>query len=187
VVEGRTEEHRRLLRAHDDRLKGTRWLWLHSENNLTDAQCERFRDIKDAALKTSEARFIKEAFRFFWVVPQMADEAEESFRECYRQTLYSELEPMMKVARMLKERLGNVVAWWRHSITNAVSEGLNSTRSRASSRPCRDSIPSPVTASASSFSAESSTSSPGSPTQFEEEPQKEAPFDLSLPLFCNDA
>lgn len=33
---------------------------------------------------------------------------------------------MKKVARMLKERLGNVVTWWRHPITNAVSEGLNS-------------------------------------------------------------
>ncbi len=33
---------------------------------------------------------------------------------------------MKKVARMLKERIGNVVTWWRHPITNAVSEGLNS-------------------------------------------------------------
>jgi transposase len=122
----RTEEHRRLLRADDDRLKGTRWLWLHSEDNLTDAQYERFRDIKDAALKTSRAWFIKEAFRFFRVVPKTINEAEESFREWYRHTLYSKLEPMKNIARMLKERLGNVVIWWRHPITNAVGEGLNS-------------------------------------------------------------
>jgi len=122
----RTEEHRRLLREGDDRLKGTRWFWLHAEDNLTDAQYESFRDIKDAALKTSRAWFIKEAFRFFWVVPKTADEAEEYFREWYRHTIYSKLEPMKKVARMLKERLGNVVTWWRHPITNAVSEGLNS-------------------------------------------------------------
>jgi len=122
----RTEEHRRLLREGDERLKGTRWLWLRAEENLTDGQYESFRDIKDAALKTSKAWFIKEAFRFFWVVPKTSAEAEEYFEEWYRHTIYSKLEPMKKVARMLKERLGNVVTWWRHPITNAVSEGLNS-------------------------------------------------------------
>lgn len=122
----RTEEHRRLLREGDDRLKGTRWFWLRAEDNLTDAQYESFRDIKDAALKTSKAWFIKEAFRFFWVVPKTSAEAEEYFEEWYRHTIYSKLEPMKKVARMLKERLSNVVTWWRHPITNAVSEGLNS-------------------------------------------------------------
>jgi transposase len=122
----RTEEHRRLLREGDDRLKGTRWFWLRAEDNLTNAQYESFRDIKEAALKTSKAWFIKEAFRFFWVVPKTSAEAEEYFEEWYRHTIYSKLEPMKKVARMLKQRLGNVVTWWRHPITNAVSEGLNS-------------------------------------------------------------
>ena len=122
----RTEEHRRLMREGDDRLKGTRWFWLRAEDNLTDAQYESFRNIKDAALKTSKAWFIKEAFRFFWVVPKTSAEAEEYFEEWYRHTIYSKLEPMKKVARMLKQRLGNVVTWWRHPITNAVSEGLNS-------------------------------------------------------------
>jgi transposase len=122
----RAEEHRRLLREGDDRLKGTRWLWLRAEDNLTDSQYESFRDIKDAALKTSKAWFIKEAFRYFWVGPRTSAEAEEYFREWYRHTIYSKIEPMKKVARMLRERLGNVVTWWRHPITNAVSEGLNS-------------------------------------------------------------
>lgn len=122
----RTEEHRSLLKEGDDRLKGTRWFWLHSEDNLSDAQYESFRDIKGAALKTSRAWFIKEAFRFFWVVPKSSSEAEEYFREWYRHTIHSKLDPMKKVARMLKAKLGNVVTWWRHPITNAVSEGLNS-------------------------------------------------------------
>lgn len=122
----RTEEHRSLLKEGDDRLKGTRGFWLHSEDNLSDAQYESFRDIKDAALKTSRAWFIKEAFRFFWVVPKSSSEAEEYFREWYRHTIHSKLDPMKKVARMLKAKLGNVVTWWRHPITNAVSEGLNS-------------------------------------------------------------
>ncbi len=51
-----------------------------SEDNLTDTQYENFRDIKDAALKTSKAWFIKEAFRFFWVVPKTSAEAENTSR-----------------------------------------------------------------------------------------------------------
>ena len=33
---------------------------------------------------------------------------------------------MKKIARMLKKHLGNILTWWKHRITNAVSEGLNS-------------------------------------------------------------
>lgn len=122
----RTEEHRRLLKEGDNRLKGTRWFWLHAEHNLTETQHEKFRDIKNATLKTSRAWSIKEAFRFFWVVPKSSTEAEEYFCAWYRNTIQSKLEPMKKVARMIQARLGNVVSWWRYPITNAVSEGLNS-------------------------------------------------------------
>lgn len=68
----RTEEHRRLLKEGDEGLKGTPWFWLHSEDELTEADYVRFRDSQGAALKTSQARFLKEAFRFFWGVPRTA-------------------------------------------------------------------------------------------------------------------
>jgi transposase len=122
----RAEEHKKLLSKGDDRLKGTRNLWLWNEDNLSDEQYLSFRDIKDSELKTSKAWFIKESFRFFWELPKREAEAAEYFEEWYRHTIYSKLEPMKKVARMLKKHLGNILTWWEHRITNAVSEGLNS-------------------------------------------------------------
>jgi len=126
VNQVRAKEHGALARRGDDRLKGTRWLWLRGEENLTDSQYEKFSHIKDAELKTSKAWLIKEAFRFFWSVPRDRVDAEEYFRDWYRHTIYSKLEPMKKVARMLKSRLHHLLTWWSHPITNAVSEGLNS-------------------------------------------------------------
>lgn len=126
VNQVRAKEHGVLTRRGDQRLKGTRWLWLRGEENLTDSQYEKFSDIKDAELKTSRAWLIKEAFRFFWSIPKDRAHAEEYFRDWYRHTIHSKLEPMKKVARMLKARLHHVLTWWSHPITNAVSEGLNS-------------------------------------------------------------
>jgi transposase len=106
-----TEELRRQLREGDDRLKGTRWLWMRAEDNLTDAQYESFRDINDAALRTSKAWFVKKAVRIFSVIPKSSAEAAEYFDECYRHRIYRKLEPMKSVSRMLKERFGNEFTW----------------------------------------------------------------------------
>ena len=59
------EEHKKLLARGDDRLKGTRNLWLWNEDNLSDEQYLSFGDIKDRELTTSKAWFIKESFRCF--------------------------------------------------------------------------------------------------------------------------
>ena len=116
----------RVTATSHNRLKGTRNLWLWNEDNLSDEQYLSFRDIKDSELKTSKAWFIKESFRYFWEQPDHRDAAKEYFKEWYRHAIYSKLAPMKKVARMLKSHLANVLTWWEHRITNAVSEGLNS-------------------------------------------------------------
>ena len=36
------------------------------------------------------------------------------------------LKPVVKVAKMLKRHLGGLLSYFRHRITNSVSEGLNS-------------------------------------------------------------
>ncbi len=36
------------------------------------------------------------------------------------------LEPVKKVAKMIKRRLGNVLTWFRHRISNGPLEGFNS-------------------------------------------------------------
>jgi transposase len=48
------------------------------------------------------------------------------FKDWYRRVIHTTLEPMKAVARTIKERLGNIVSYCTHRITNAVAEGMNS-------------------------------------------------------------
>ena len=77
---------------------------------------------------------------------------------------------MKKVARIVKGGLGNMVTWWRHPITNAVSEGLNSEIQsiRSAARGFHSSASYRIWILSSS--AESFTSNQRSFTQIDEEP-----------------
>src|SRR3989338_7395619 len=68
---------------------------------------------------------LKEAFRHFWdFVGQSA--ARSFFDRWYFRATHSRLEPLIKVAKMLKRHLAGLLAHCAHDITNAVTEGLNS-------------------------------------------------------------
>ena len=51
--------------------------------------------------------------------------ARKHFRWWFRWATRSKLQPMIKVAGMLKRRLDNVLTYLRHRITNAGSESIN--------------------------------------------------------------
>ena len=52
--------------------------------------------------------------------------AREHFCWSYDWVVRSRLEPMIKVARMLKRRFEKIITYLRHRVTNAASESLNS-------------------------------------------------------------
>ena len=120
----RREEHRRLLARGDDSLTGTKFLWLQGaspegERALTfDELCER-------DLKTSKAWVHKETFVEFW--SQMdATRGGHFFKKWYNSVARSKLEPIKKVARMLKAHLLGLLNYFEYPITNALTEGFNS-------------------------------------------------------------
>lgn len=47
------------------------------------------------------------------------------FQQCYFWATHSRLEPMIKVARMLKGRFENIITYLKPRITNATGESLN--------------------------------------------------------------
>ena len=47
------------------------------------------------------------------------------FRGWYFWATHSQLPPMIKVARMLKAHLDNILTYLTHRVTNAITEGLN--------------------------------------------------------------
>jgi transposase len=121
----RRSEHRDLKKAGDERLSGTKYLWLTSQENLSERQKERFEAAYDRELQTGKAWAFKELLRDLWN-HDTAAEASVFFGDWYRRVIHTTLNSMKKVAKTIKKRLENVVSYCTHGITNAMAEGLNS-------------------------------------------------------------
>jgi transposase len=125
VDEVRKEENRLLLEDDIDVLKGSKYLWLCAEENVPQKMAEWFAFIRDLNLKTGRAWAIKEALRELWSYRRKGW-AELYWKQWYFWATHCQLKPVRKVARMIHRRLENVLTYFDHRITNAVSEGLNS-------------------------------------------------------------
>ena len=121
----RKEENRLLMEDDFDILKGTKYLWLFAEENTPEKMAERFGWIRESNLKTARAWAIKESLRGLWSYRRKGW-AELYWKEWYFWATHSRLKPVKKVARMIRNHLENVLTYFDHRITNAVSEGLNS-------------------------------------------------------------
>ncbi len=125
VDQVRRQEHKTLMKEGDDTLAGSKYLWLRNPENISDEKWDSFKALKDAELKTSRAWAIREQFRWFWEY-RYAGSAEKFFDRWYQWACRCRLEPVKKVARMIKHRLGNILSWFRHPISNGPAEGFNS-------------------------------------------------------------
>lgn len=125
VDQVRKAENRKLSSEGDERLKQTKYLWLTTEENLSEKQRPTFAALKGSDLKTARAWGIKENLRNLWsyTTPGWA---KRFFDQWHRWATRSRLEPVKKVAAMIQRRLENVVTYCKHFVTNAVAEGLNS-------------------------------------------------------------
>ena len=121
----RRSEHKQLVREGDKRLAGSRYHWLRREETIREDKREEFAALKESGLKTARAWAIKELLREFWECRNEAF-AETHFERWYAWAVRCRLAPVAKVARMLKKHLGGLLAYFRHRITNAATEGLNS-------------------------------------------------------------
>jgi transposase len=122
----RKQEHRGFLRAGEDSpLTGTKYLWLFSDERRPDHHADSFATLQALNLKVGRAWAIKEALRTLWTFRQGAA-VKRFFSRWYGWAVRSRLEPVTKVAGMLKRHLDGVLRFVKHPITNGVAEGLNS-------------------------------------------------------------
>jgi transposase len=120
----RRREQKVLKAEGDDRLTGTKYQWLRSPANLEDAQRREFAQLVYSELQTARAWALKEtAMGLFSYVYERP--ARKHFRWWYNWAVRSRLQPMKKVAGMLKRRFENIITYLRHRITNAASESIN--------------------------------------------------------------
>jgi transposase len=122
----RKQEHREFLRDSDDSpLTGTKYLWLFSDERRPERHAQAFATLQALNLKVGRAWAIKEALRTLWTYRQRAA-VNRFFARWYGWAVRSRLEPVKKVAAMLKRHLDGVLRFVKHPITNGVAEGLNS-------------------------------------------------------------
>jgi transposase len=121
----RRAENKRLRAGDDDILKGTRQLWLTGMENLGEKRWLQMRELLHSDLRTAEAWMLKENMRWLWEYTY-AGNARKFFGKWYEQAIDYGEAPIVKVAEMINRHLDNILTYFRHRITNAVSEGLNS-------------------------------------------------------------
>jgi len=121
----RKGENRKLIAEGDDRLKKTKYLWLSNKENVSEDRKQQIEALQKADLKTSRAWAIKENLRNLWSYYEPGW-ARRFFGSWYQWATRSRLEPVIKVAKMIKSKLDHVVTYAKHFITNATAEGLNS-------------------------------------------------------------
>lgn len=120
----RRKEHKELRVAGDNRLKGTRFQWLRNPSNMAQKEKLEFSALRQAHLKSARAWALKQsAMELFSYKSETW--ARKHFKWWHRWSVRSRLEPMIKVAGMLKRRFENIITYLQHRITNAASESIN--------------------------------------------------------------
>jgi transposase len=131
----RRREHKALLELGDDSLKGSRYLWLTNPDNLDAAGTGALNVLHQMNLKTSRAWALKETAMCLWRFVQRG-RATSEWRAWIAKAMRSRLEPVKKVARMVRKYLWGIVNAMALRTTNAGSESVNSTVQRVKRSAC---------------------------------------------------
>ena len=121
----RRRESRELAAQGIRTLIGTKHLWLYGRENVPRKRRIEFAALKRAKLKTARAWALKEMLRELWSCNDHRA-AERLHAKWHTWAMRSRLAPMKQVARMVQRHLPNILTYYVHRITNAVSEGINS-------------------------------------------------------------
>jgi transposase len=107
-------------------LTKTRWILLKGRQHQTRAERARLRDLLRHNLRTVRALLLRESFEFFWKY-RSVEWAGAFLDEWCVQVMRSRIEPMKKVARMLRRHRPLILNWFRArgQISAGIVEGLN--------------------------------------------------------------
>jgi transposase len=107
-------------------LKGAKWLLLKRPENLTDQQAVKLQELLRYNLQSVRSHVMKEDFQRFWdyVYPAWAGKFLDEW--CTR-AMRSKIDPMKKVARMLRDKRELILNWFRAEgkLSAGIVEGFN--------------------------------------------------------------
>jgi transposase len=107
-------------------LKHSRWLLLKRPENLSDRQATKLAELLQYNLKSIRSHLMKEDFQRFWEYwsPGWAGKFLDQW--CTR-AMRSKIDPMKKMARMLREKRSLILNWFRAEgkLSAGIVEGFN--------------------------------------------------------------
>ena len=131
----RKQEHRALMASGDETLKGSKYLWLYSRENVPERRRDEFDALRRKELKVGRAWAIKEALRRLWHYVYPAS-GWKFWKRWYFWATHSRLQPIRKAAETIHRHIDNILTYYQHPVTNAMSEGLNSKIQKIKSMAC---------------------------------------------------
>lgn len=131
----RRQESRELSDAGNPVLKGSKYRWLENPTYRSKGETQEFNLLRAQVNRTSRAWALKEIAMGLWDMTYVGA-ADRNFKVWYRLARRSRLEPMKKVAAMIKKHWNNIRTYFTHRITNAGSESINSKIQAVKRRAC---------------------------------------------------
>jgi transposase len=127
INEVRAAEARQMKQdGYEPILKGSKWLLLKRPENLTERQAIKLKEILQYNLKSVRSHLMKEDFQRFWEYwsPTWAGKFLDEW--CTR-AMRSKIDPMKKVARLLREKRELILNWFRAegTLSCGIVEGFN--------------------------------------------------------------
>ena len=123
----RAEEHRRMLKdGFEPILFKSRWLLLKRRENLDSEQSVSLKNLLKYNLRTMRAYLLKEDFQQFWIYTSPAWASKFLSNWCTR-AMRSKLEPVKKVAKMLRKHEPLILNWFKAKgeLSSGIVEGFN--------------------------------------------------------------
>lgn len=131
----RREEHGGLMAMGNTRLKGTKYLWLENPLKMSAGRRWNLEQLRKSSLRTARAWGIKELAMSLWDYIGRGW-AKRAWEDWLSWAMRSRLEPVKRVARMIKEHLWGIINAIVLNVTNGRAEGLNSKIQRVKRMAC---------------------------------------------------
>jgi transposase len=135
IINKAVDEVRRQEVKSEKILKGTRYALLKNEWNLTTKQSRMLNELTMSKLnlKSLRAYHIRKKFQEIYSA-ENESMFEELLKKWYFWATHSQLEPMKKAAKTIKNHLPGILKWYTSRINNGILEGLNSVIQAVKSR-----------------------------------------------------
>ena len=124
VDDVRKKEHRNLEKEGDDTLIGSKYLWLYARESPGEARGTLLY-AQGTEPQDRPGMGHQRELPDLWSYTHRGW-AHRHFKRWYFWATHSRLQPVIEKARMMYKYLHNILTYFEHPITNAVSEGLNS-------------------------------------------------------------